>query len=492
MDETLLAHQVVDQIAPFLTELMAKKPLPSGADPGKRHAYAIWDELYPKVALRSGVMLAARKILEEDTLEHRKALSKQLALVFRINTFLAEKIGNHLSGMRRDSSHDEAAPQPHAPAFTPKVGAEAKEYSAEQVSCQVCGDQDQTLRLVSYPFVFSLIVITFRRMFQGVYCSRHANRYFVLAVIITLSVGWLGIPFGVIFTPITLFNLFTSEKRLRVANAKLLLEIAKAKQEKGDLEQAAVFYKEAVWLDHKEIGNLPKRQITAILAQTENNPFITQVFSLISGIAAAWLIGFLIGLVDGLVSSPFNQLQGQVSFLVIIFSYFPLVLMLYFGGFILARYIRRMLERTQISNALVGRVFAGIASLTAFYAILTGHLFFYVQSNTTMAASLVDMIRVNGLLLVHGGWLSVLGLFETGSTADLLFFVIVIFGFMAFLWLGLDWAGQTVHLRSALEENQEIDPPHSGVWVAASALLIVGVLVIFFGLMFIPSQILFN
>jgi hypothetical protein len=492
MDETSLAHEVVDQIAPFLSELMAKKPLPSGADPGKRQIYAVWDELYPKVALRSGVMLAARKILEEDTPEHREALSKQLALVFRINTFLAEKINNHLPGVRQKFSSKEIASKPHAPAFTPMAGEEEKEYNAEHISCQVCGDQDHSLRLVSYPFVFSLIVITFRRMFQGVYCSRHANRYFVLAVIITLSVGWLGIPFGLIFTPITLFNLFTSEKRLRVANAKLLLEIAKAKQEKGDLEQAAVFYQESLWLNHKEIENLPNRQIASMLAQTENIPFITQVFSLISGIAAAWLIGFLIGLVDGLVSSPFNQLQGQVSFLVIIFSYLPLVLMLYFGSFVLARFIRRMLERTRISNTLVGTVLAGIASLTAFYAILTGHLFFYVQSSTTMAASLVDMIRVNGLLLVHGGWLTVLGLFETGSTADLLFFVIVIFGFMAFLWLGLDWAGQTVRLRKTLENYQEVDPPDSGVWVAASAVLIVGVLFIFLGLLFIPSQILFN
>ena len=492
MDETRLAHKVVDQIAPFLSELMAKKPLPSGADPGKRQTYALWDELYPKIALRSGVMMAARKILEEDTPEHRDALSKQLALVFRINTFLAEKINNHLPGVRRNPSSDETAPQAHSPTFAPKAGSLDKEYSAEQISCQVCGDQDQSLRLVSYPFVFSLIVITFRRMFQGVYCSRHASRYFAVAVIITLSVGWLGIPFGVIFTPITLFNLFTSEKRLRVANAKLLLEIAKAKQEKGHMEQAAAFYQESLWLDSKVIENLPSRQIAYIFAQTENVPFITQVFSLISGIAAAWLIGFLIGLVDGLISSPFNQLQGQISFLVIIFSYLPLVLMLYFGSFVLARFIRRMLERTQISNPLIGRVLAGIASLTTFYAILTGHLFFYVQSNTTQAASLMDMIRVNGLLLVHGGWLTILGLFETGSTADLLFFVIVVLGFMAFLWLGLDWASQTVRVRRALENFREVDLPHSGVWVAASALLIIGILVIFFGLMFIPSQILFN
>ena len=447
--------------------------------------------IYPKVALRSKVIHAAKKLVEEDSPKNRGLLSNQLALVFRTNTFLAAQVRAELfTGGRATSSGVRPDQQP-PPIPVPRAGAFTQEYSAEQIACQICKGQDETLRLISYPFVFSLVIITFRRMFHGVYCSRHANRYFFLAALITMTVGWMGIPFGLIFTPITLVNLYTSDKRLRSANAKLLLEIAKAKQEKGHTREAAIFYQESLWLNGKETEQPESSQKIPALVFSQQPPFLIQVISLLGGFCAAWLLGFLIGLVDAMVSTPFVDLQGQISVLVIIFSYIPLLLMLFFGGFVLARFIRWMLERTQITSHWVGRLVAGFTSLISFYAILVGNLFFFVQAGSgQMASRLIDLIRINGLLLVHGGWLTLDGLIRQGTAADLLFVVLVIFGWMSFFWLCQDGARQTVEWRRTLQKIERGQALNSGAVVGVSAVLMVVVVVLILGLIFFPSEIL--
>jgi len=173
--------------------------------------------------------------------------------------------------------------------------------------------------------------------------------------------------------------------------------------------------------------------------------------------------------------------------LVILFSYFPLLLMLYFGGFVLAHLVRWMLERTQITHPLAGRLVAGITALTAFYAILTGNMYFSIVAGSNLASvSLIDAIRTNGILLVHGGWLTMAGLIQQGTVADLLFMVMVIFGLMAFFWLGQDWANRTVRWRSALQQIQHSQTVDAGVWVGVSAILVIGLVFLVLGLLFLP------
>ena len=474
MREARLAQDAVNQLAPFIGKLLKKHPLPTNPGEDEKKAYALWEVIYPKVVLRSPVMVAAQKIAEEDTTENRITLSRQLALVFRTNSYLLDRVGEQLGA--RDLSAG-ASPIPRrASNLLPKSESIQQEYGPEQITCQVCGKQDETLRLVNYPYVFSLVIITLRRMFQGVYCSHHATKFFFLAGLITLTVGWFGIPFGIIFTPVTLYNLFLAEKRQRPANAKLLLEIAKTKQENGQTKEAAAFLQEALWLDSIETTTPEIQSISrSLLAESQPSIFV-QVFSLVSGFAAAWLLGFLIGLLEGMFSMPFLQLNSRVSILVIFSSYLPLVLMLFFSGFVLARFIRKMLEHTQITSQLTGRMVAGVAALIAFYAILVGNLFFFVQMGGGQPAErLMDAIRINGLLLVHGGWLTFVGLFQQGNTADLVFVVLVIFSFMAFILLGQDWAARTVRWKNVMLKIQGRQQADSGFLLAVTAILIVGI-----------------
>ena len=44
-------------------------------------------------------------------------------------------------------------------------------------ACQECGRQDETLRVVAYPFVVSLVLVTFRRNFAGVWCGVHRPKH---------------------------------------------------------------------------------------------------------------------------------------------------------------------------------------------------------------------------------------------------------------------------------------------------------------------------
>jgi hypothetical protein len=437
-------------------------------------------------------MQAARKVSAANTAEARLEFSKQLALVFRTNEFFAAKVHEKLLSIRenRSAQKEDFRDRHQTP---PKVLTPEKEYSAEQITCQVCGVQDETLRLVSYPFVFSIVIVTFRRMFQGVYCSRHANRYFFLAAFITISVGWLGIPFGLIFTPITLFNLFISDKQLRSANAKMLLEIAKEKQDKDKRREAAVFFQEALWLEDSGSIKNPANQASAALWAAPEPSYLFRIFSLVGGLVTAWLMGFLIGLVDGMISNPFTDLQGQVSFLVIIFSYLPLLLMLYFGSFLLARVIRWMLQQAIILNPLAGRGLAATAALIAFYAVLTGNLFFFVQLGADHTnGGLFNTILVNGLLLIHGGWLTFVGIVQQGTISDFVFVVLVMLGLMLFLGLGQDWANRTVSGQRAMAEMSRREEQDLSGWIGLCAILVVLSVFVILGLIFFPAEILVN
>ena len=68
-------------------------------------------------------------------------------------------------------------------------------------ACQQCGRQDETLRVVAYPYVVSIVVVTQRAAFSGIWCGTHRRQNLLKAGLLTSTLGWLGIPFGIIYTP---------------------------------------------------------------------------------------------------------------------------------------------------------------------------------------------------------------------------------------------------------------------------------------------------
>ena len=99
--------------------------------------------------------------------------------------------------------------------------------------CEICGRQDETVRYVTYPYVVSLVVVTFQRAFSGCWCRTHRIEKWLAASFLTLLFGWFGVPFGLLFTPFRLFQLARGGIQSDAANARLLANIAEEKSRAG-------------------------------------------------------------------------------------------------------------------------------------------------------------------------------------------------------------------------------------------------------------------
>jgi len=105
----------------------------------------------------------------------------------------------------------------------------AAEAAPVDYRCQVCGRQDETLRVVACPYVLSLVVVTFRRAFSGLWCRRHRLRYQGLAGMISAALGWFGIPYGFVFTPVVLWKLAKGGELPAAQNQAMLRYLAEQK-----------------------------------------------------------------------------------------------------------------------------------------------------------------------------------------------------------------------------------------------------------------------
>lgn len=73
--------------------------------------------------------------------------------------------------------------------------------------CQRCGAVDHTLRIVQFPYVISLLFVTLRRGWAGIFCSECRKEEMAKAKIISLFLGWWGFPWGIFYTLETLFSI---------------------------------------------------------------------------------------------------------------------------------------------------------------------------------------------------------------------------------------------------------------------------------------------
>ncbi|NLD73052.1 MAG: DnaJ domain-containing protein [Chloroflexi bacterium] len=71
--------------------------------------------------------------------------------------------------------------------------------------CEGCGRSDATLRMVTFPRVISIVVRTLREKHGGVFCEDCRKRKMLGSKLVTLLLGWWGIPFGPILTLGVLF-----------------------------------------------------------------------------------------------------------------------------------------------------------------------------------------------------------------------------------------------------------------------------------------------
>jgi tetratricopeptide (TPR) repeat protein len=363
------------------------------------------------------------------------------------------------------------ADQPAKPIIPGNIPMGEKEPLKDAIpACSVCGRQDETLRLISLPFVFSLIVVTFRRAMVGLWCLRHRNLRLVLAGSITSIFGWIGIPFGLIYTPIALLNLARGGNVPIEPNLHILKRLAEHKLNQGDIKGAVRCFEEVLKLNEDEdtLGRLSElyRKYTLTLTEQEKRTILPLLFLLIS----APLIGAGVGLVDYLSSRLFNLVSGQeVSIFVVILSWIPLVAGTYLAGIVLSNVLNWALTRYRMRNQPLGMSLAVVTAGLSVYGLPEGRATVEYLSSLLSGLtfdSLGEAVQATGAILTRGGVWFVGDAIRNWGTAGPIYILILFVAFTFFVVSGTSIA------RSLALQQQRVDKvrPASTVMIAPSEL----------------------
>lgn len=337
------------------------------------------------------------------------------------------------------------------------VGAHSPSRIKSLPACDVCGRQDETLRLVSYPFVVSFLVVTSRRAFSGLWCRTHRLQKRGFASLITVVLGWFGIPFGIIFTPVALFKLVQGGDQPKDANRSLLRELAESKSQKGDAAGAARCLEQALIFGDEEVLSRDLTRLYQISPATvpsaPGSTFLTFLIVLI----VASVLGLAIGFIDYLITAMFVGFVGEsVSIYVAILTWIPLIALIFLVGLALSGMVRWALARSRIQENLLGISLALMASFLAFYGIYEGLVvgeFLKTVFSVWPYASVSEAILAIGNLLTQGGFWAIEGSIVSGVSADIIFFLITVAGAVFYLTITvsgalstLDWGRLLVQL----------------------------------------------
>ncbi len=275
-------------------------------------------------------------------------------------------------------------------------------------ACQECGRQDETLRVVAYPFVVSLVLVTFRRNFAGIWCGAHRTKHLALAGLISSTLGWIGIPFGLIFTPWVLYQLAQGGVQPPDVNIRLLSTLADDKLAKGDLAGAVRCLEEC--LKFKDDPDI-KRHLAEVKPRYGPVPEPVGCWStgmqIVGMLYVAIMIGMAIGMVDyGGGYFIARLLGGSVPLFLMVAEWLPLLI----GTFAGAVAARGLLERSLLKSRTRGRALAVslavLVSMMLTYGIFEGGL---VADNLRTAAnggfeSAGEEVVVWVLTLLGGGF----------------------------------------------------------------------------------------
>lgn len=102
------------------------------------------------------------------------------------------------------------------------------------VACKRCGRVDTSLRMTVFPWVVSIVIMSYRRAEVGIFCSacRSSERwkYFGISALF----GWWGIPWGLFWTLEALAQNASGGKQPQEQNAALLAVLGQEFFDKGN------------------------------------------------------------------------------------------------------------------------------------------------------------------------------------------------------------------------------------------------------------------
>jgi Tfp pilus assembly protein PilF len=240
--------------------------------------------------------------------------------------------------------------------------------------CEICGRQDDTVRYVSYPYVFSFIVVTFQRAFTGCWCRLHRAQRWFSASFITSIFGWLGIPFGIVLTPVRLLQLARGGLLDNNVNGQILRAIGEQKLHNGDTQgaircfEASMMYVDDPWVD-EQLRNLYRSQASD---NESPAPSLMSLFVFPSIAIAFVLIGMFVGMLDFIVRWLSSFLPPELSIFVLILLQVPFVVLVYFCVSLLSYVFQSIIRLTRVSSVLFLSVAGWVISLLFINGIVSG------------------------------------------------------------------------------------------------------------------------
>lgn len=106
------------------------------------------------------------------------------------------------------------------------------------IGCERCGTVDETLRVTSFIYAISLLLVTFRRGAGGVFCSGCRKKVGLKYSVISAIFGWWGIPWGPLYTLQALGRNSAGGYQDDELNADLLQAVASQLIDEGDKSTA--------------------------------------------------------------------------------------------------------------------------------------------------------------------------------------------------------------------------------------------------------------
>ena len=371
---------------------------------------------------------------------------------------------------------------------TPSAPPAPTPHTEEVPACSVCGRQDETLRLVAYPYVFSLAVLTFRRTFAGLWCKKHRNLRLALASLISATVGWIGIPFGFLFTPLTLFKLAQGGDQPVEPNIRLLKNLAENKLKEGDQQGAIRCLEEGLQLRDDETIRERLSELYRRYRLPAYEGGLPQALPFVGAMLGAIVVGAAIGVLDYVITAGFSSLfGGETSIYLVILSWTPLVAMAFIGGLILCQLIEWALAHTRCRQMLLGVSLAVVSASLALYGLPEGRAIGqYVEMLLSGMAfeSTNDAILTSGAVLTRGGVWAIWSTLQMVGTSGIIDTLIVLACAVYYVITSVSAAVRTVKWQqriAAIEDKIAIrtDRALAPGWVA--------VIVVVLGLAFFTS-----
>jgi Double zinc ribbon len=354
-------------------------------------------------------------------------------------------------GISFEAGADDKAPPPvPAPPAAPSPPA----VWPSTPSCSVCGRQDETLRAAAFPYVVSLLIVSMRRTFAGIWCRKHRSLYWALSSAITSLIGWFGIPFGVIFTPVALFKLAMGGDQPAPQNRQMLWALAEHKLQAGDGEGAIRCLEEALRLGDDEATRLRLQSLHALWQPFPHQGPRARVWPLFAAILGAAAVGLAMGLADYAITAGFLAVAGEESSLFLgILSWVPWVTLLFLGGLALTQIVEWALRRSACRRMGLGIALAVVSAIVALHGTqqgeVVGNLVSLVLSGEA-PGDLFEALLVVGFVLTVGGAFFVADQVQQGSIAGTIYLVILAVAAIYYVGVSIRAAKGTVRWQQVL------------------------------------------